>query len=122
RQAERRRARLHERAGQRPRGGVAIDHLRLPQRRRRLARGRRRCGGTPRARGLDRLRLVTRRYAAPAAFLLAVTIAVLAIHYGLQRGPAAKAPVTATAAATPPPKKRKPATTRYYVVQRGDSF
>ena len=65
---------------------------------------------------------MTRRYAAPAAFLLAVTIAVLAIHYGLQRGPAAKAPVTATAAATPPPKKRKPATTRYYVVQRGDSF
>src|SRR5439155_345602 len=83
------------------------------------AGSRRRCGGTPRARGLDRLRLVTRRYAAPAAFLLAVTIAVLAIHYGVQRRPAAKSPVTATAATTPPPPKRKPATTRYYVVQRG---
>lgn len=62
------------------------------------------------------------RNAAPAAALLAVSAAVLAIHYGVQK----------PSAHTPPPVRRtipkyvhaKPtvATRRFYVVQRGDSF
>ncbi|HEY2543577.1 MAG TPA: LysM domain-containing protein [Gaiellaceae bacterium] len=64
-----------------------------------------------------------RLYAAPAAFLLVVTAAVLAVHYGLQQKPAAapSPPRTQTA----PPRlhvKRTASLTRFYVVQRGDSF
>jgi LysM repeat protein len=62
-------------------------------------------------------------YAAPAAFLLAVTAAVLGIHYGLQQH---AAPVHAAPAIVTPAKRVRPkrtaALTRFYVVQRGDSF
>lgn len=64
-----------------------------------------------------------RPYAAPAAFLLAVTAAVLAVHYGVQRRAAAPAaPTTTRAAPLRPHLKRTAAVTRTYVVQRGDSF
>ena len=61
------------------------------------------------------------RYAAPAASLLAVTTAVLGIHYGLQR-PRPAAPPPAPTVTVPPRVKRAAAITRTYVVQRGDSF
>lgn len=64
-----------------------------------------------------------RLYAAPAAFLLVVTAAVLGIHYGLQRH---GAPVKPHAVVVHPAKlvhARKPAPLKsFYVVQRGDSF
>ena len=79
----RRRARVHERPGERARLGVALGDLRVPRGLGRLAR---RCGrrGRAAARGdLGRLRLVaaaTRRgCAAPAAFLAGVTVAVLLV-------------------------------------------
>ena len=63
-----------------------------------------------------------RIYTAPAAFLLAVTAAVLGIHYGLQK-PAASAPPPAVTQTVPERHKTHPAVfTRTYVVQRGDSF
>ena len=64
-----------------------------------------------------------RHYAAPTAALLAVTAAVLAVHYGIQRRAAATPPPTVTVTV---PKhvhaKRTAAFARTYVVQRGDSF
>lgn len=63
-----------------------------------------------------------RQYAAPAASLLAVTAAVLAVHYGLQREPRAAAPAVTQTVHTRPQVKRTAAITRVYVVQRGDSF
>lgn len=64
-----------------------------------------------------------RLYAAPAAFLLVVTAAVLGIHYGLQRQ---SAPVKATSVVVHPGglvHAQKPAPLKsFYVVQRGDSF
>ena len=63
-----------------------------------------------------------RQYAAPAASLLAVTAAVLAIHYGLQRPSRAAAPVVTRTVEARPRVKRTAAFTRVYVVQRGDSF
>ena len=64
-----------------------------------------------------------RIYTAPAAFLLAVTAAVLGIHYGLQK-PAATAPPPAVTQTAPKRHKKHHAAafTRAYVVQRGDSF
>ena len=62
------------------------------------------------------------RSAAPAAALLAVTAAVLAIHYGVQQR-STQTPPAATQ--TIPPQvhaKRTAATRRFYVVQHGDSF
>jgi len=64
-----------------------------------------------------------RQYAAPAASLLVVTAAVLAIHYTVQRH--THRPPAPAAAQTVPhraPVKRTAAFTRFYVVQRGDSF
>jgi len=65
-----------------------------------------------------------RQYAAPAATLLAVTAAVLAVHYGLQQRktqpPAA--PVVTRSVRARPHEKRPAAFSRTYVVQRGDSF
>ena len=86
-------ARVHERPGERARQRVALGQLRVPRERattsaRRQAprrRGSSRRSGPPRAGsapGDD-----WRRYAAPAAFLLAVTIAVVLIRSGL-RAPA----------------------------------
>jgi LysM repeat protein len=63
-----------------------------------------------------------RQYAAPAASLLAVTAAVLAVHYGLQRQPRAATPAVTRTVHTQPRVKRTAAFTRVYVVQRGDSF
>ncbi|MFL5911225.1 MAG: LysM peptidoglycan-binding domain-containing protein [Gaiellaceae bacterium] len=63
-----------------------------------------------------------RQYAAPAASLLAVTAAVLAVHYGLQRQPRAAAPPVTRTVHARPRVKRTAAFTRVYVVQRGDSF
>lgn len=70
------------------------------------------------------------RYAAPVAFLIAATIAILlvrsAIHQGGPRPAATTAPPATTVAA--PTAKPKPAKTtstaagRFYVVQAGDSF
>ena len=68
------------------------------------------------------------RYAAPAVFLAAVTIAVLLVRAGLDDDgptstlPAATAPATTSTAAVSqkePTRKPKP---RYYVVQSGDTF
>jgi hypothetical protein len=72
------------------------------------------------------------RYAAPAAFLLAVTIAVLLIRSGLHAGDGGtsteRGPVThpSTAVTPPPGTTRAGATTtkggRYYTVTSGDTF
>jgi LysM repeat protein len=63
-----------------------------------------------------------RQYAAPAASLLAVTAAVLAVHYGLQQHSSAAAPTVTQTVPARPRVKRTAAFTRVYVVQRGDSF
>ncbi|HEX5247883.1 MAG TPA: LysM domain-containing protein [Gaiellaceae bacterium] len=63
-----------------------------------------------------------RQYAAPAASLLAVTAAVLAVHYGLQQQRPAAAPAVTQTVHARPRIKRTAAFTRIYVVQRGDSF
>jgi LysM repeat protein len=73
-----------------------------------------------------------RRYAAPAAFLLAATIAVLLIRSGLHAGGSAPAttrdvPTTTrkVVAPTTTTKKTKTSTTtaqRFWVVQAGDTF
>ena len=64
-----------------------------------------------------------RAYAAPSAFLLVVTAAVLGIHYGVQKraAPPAPAPVVVHPAKIVHKTKKVPFT-RLYVVQRGDSF
>jgi LysM repeat protein len=71
------------------------------------------------------------RYAAPAAFLLAVTVAVLLIRSGINGGGTTttteRGPVThASTAATPPPGTTNRATTtlagRFYTVESGDTF
>jgi LysM repeat protein len=71
-----------------------------------------------------------RRYAAPAAFLLAATIAVLLIRSGLQAG----GPTTATTLGVPTTTHKVVATTtttktkttatarRFWIVQAGDTF
>ena len=61
------------------------------------------------------------RYAAPGALLLAVTAAVLGIHYGLQSHPAKPPPVT-TVASQPRLHPKKRLTVRYVRVEHGDSF
>jgi len=71
-----------------------------------------------------------RRYAAPAGFLLAVTIAVVLIHSGLSAGhhPAAKAAPPAVTqqvaetTTTTSTTTRKPAAKRFWTVQAGDTF
>ena len=63
-----------------------------------------------------------RQYAAPAASLLAVTAAVLAVHYTVQRKAPPPAPVITQTVPRRPHVKRTAAFTRFYVVQRGDSF
>lgn len=75
-----------------------------------------------------------RRYVAPAAFLLAATIAVLLIRSGLEAGGSSPASGTGPATTvhrvvvtTPaaPSKQKRPATTsaqRFWTVQAGDTF
>jgi LysM repeat protein len=72
-----------------------------------------------------------RRYAAPAGFLLAATVAVVLIHSGLEKG--GSSPRTTTAVSRPAKqvettraKKKAPtrtaATQRFWTVQAGDTF
>lgn len=57
-----------------------------------------------------------RRYAAPAAFLLAVTVAVVLVRSGLEhRGASATPPAAAHTTTTHLPK-------RYWTVKAGDTF
>ncbi|MGH2971262.1 MAG: LysM peptidoglycan-binding domain-containing protein [Gaiellaceae bacterium] len=63
-----------------------------------------------------------RLYAAPAAFLLVVTAAVLGIHYGLHKRVTPPTQVTMTTVARHRHVVRTAAAARTYVVQRGDSF
>ena len=68
-----------------------------------------------------------RRYAAPAAFLLAVTVAVVLIRSGINSGksqtPAAVRSVPSRSPATTTTKKTKKAPAqRYWTVQAGDTF
>jgi LysM repeat protein len=73
---------------------------------------------------------VVARYGAPAAFLLAATIAVLLIHSALggktiPSSPAPARPATTaavtTATTTAPAQPQAPAA-KYYAIQRGDTF
>jgi LysM repeat protein len=73
-----------------------------------------------------------RRYVAPAAFLLAATVAILLIRAGLQAG--TSTPATTSAVVTQPPKAVSSRTTttrgskttasgpRFWTVQAGDTF
>lgn len=69
-----------------------------------------------------------RRYAAPAAFLLAATIAVLLIRSGLHAGSSAHVatpvPATTRKVVTTPTTtaKTKTTTKRFWTVQAGDTF
>jgi LysM repeat protein len=65
---------------------------------------------------------VVTRNAAPAAVLLAVTAAVLAIHYGVQRRSSHTVPAVTQTLASHVHAKPAVAIRRFYVVQRGDSF
>jgi LysM repeat protein len=72
------------------------------------------------------------RYAAPAGFLLAATVAIVLIHSGLQAGGnTAKAPASvpstprkrvATTTGHTTTAKSKPSTQRFWTVQAGDTF
>jgi LysM repeat protein len=70
------------------------------------------------------------RYAAPAAFLLAVTVAVLLVRAGLEGGgggttPSIPSASVATAPTTKPARTRPKTTTaaaQYYTVESGDTF
>ena len=76
----------------------------------------------------DRARPHVARYAAPVAFLLGVTIAVLLIRSGLGGGSPSTTtvgPVTHPTTTSATTTKRGSTTargTRYYTVQRGDTF
>lgn len=73
-----------------------------------------------------------RRYAAPAAFLLAATIAVLLVRSGLQAGssrpattrdvPTTTRKVVATTPTSTGKKKSTSTARRFWTVQAGDSF
>jgi LysM repeat protein len=80
-------------------------------------------------RGHDRVA----RYAAPAAFLLAVTVAVLLVRSGLENGDQAAPPPTVTTAAatteappatteTAPTTPTETAEPEYYEIQSGDTL
>jgi peptidoglycan DL-endopeptidase LytE len=67
------------------------------------------------------------RYLAPAAFLLAVTVAVLLVRAGLEGGGKSATtpttqpqPITTSSTTTRP--KPKPAARRYYTIQSGDTL
>ena len=70
------------------------------------------------------------RYAAPAAFLLAMTVAVLLVRAGLENGDASTPPAT-TASTTTAPATTEPGTTgaatntagaQFYEIQSGDTL
>jgi len=60
-----------------------------------------------------------RRYVAPAAFLLAVTIAVVLVRAGLEHGSSGD---TATTVAGTTPARAKPPAKAYWTVRAGDTF
>jgi LysM repeat protein len=63
-----------------------------------------------------------RRYAAPAAFLLAVTIAVVLVRSGLEHG-SSKSATTTTRRLPPSPQVSTTANKReYWTVRAGDTF
>ena len=69
------------------------------------------------------------RYLAPAAFLLAVTVAVLLVRAGLEGGgktttttPQARQPQPIATRSTTTRPKPKPATRRFYTIQSGDTL
>ena len=72
-----------------------------------------------------------RRYAAPAAFLLAVTIAVVLIRSGMNNGQSSTSDTTSiptvthktvATTTTTKAKPRKTAAKKYWTVQAGDTF
>jgi LysM repeat protein len=64
-----------------------------------------------------------RRYAAPAAFLLAVTIAVDLVRSGLEHGPTTTRTTTTTRSIPPSPQISTTANKReYWKVRAGDTF
>ena len=64
-----------------------------------------------------------RRYAAPAAFLLAVTIAVALVRSGLEHGSSKTGTTTTTRAIPPSPQVSTTANKReYWTVRAGDTF
>ena len=84
----------------------------------------------PRPRGRRRPPRTWESYAAPIAFLVAATVALLLVRSALRQDSSqpvvtTRPPVTTTATASQPTTttKRKPgAKARYYVVQAGDTF
>ena len=65
-----------------------------------------------------------RRYAGPAAFLLAATIVVLVIHSGLESGGATTTTTSAraTTSVAGPAQRKRPVARRYWTVRAGDTF
>jgi LysM repeat protein len=64
-----------------------------------------------------------RRYAAPAAFLLAVTIAVVLVRSGLEHGSSNPRTTTTTRRIPPSPQVSTTASKReYWTVRAGDTF
>ena len=69
------------------------------------------------------------RYAAPAAFLVAATVAILLVRSGLENGDASTPPTTTTATTTAP-QTTEPGTTastnaagaEFYEIQSGDTL
>ena len=71
------------------------------------------------------------RYAAPAAFLLAVTVAILLVRAGLDNGDSSTPPPTATTTEVTPTTTEEPGTTatstvpadaEFYEIQAGDTL
>jgi LysM repeat protein len=70
-----------------------------------------------------RLQQDWRRYAAPAAFLLAVTVAVVLVRSGLEHTTSASPPTTTTRSIPPSPQVSTTANKRqYWTVRAGDTF
>ena len=64
-----------------------------------------------------------RRYAAPAAFLLAVTVAVALVRSGLEHKPPRSSSTTTTRSIPPSPQVSTTANKRqYWTVRAGDTF
>jgi LysM repeat protein len=64
-----------------------------------------------------------RRYAAPAAFLLAVTVAVVLVRSGLEHGSSSPGTTTTRSVIPPSPQVSTTANKRqYWTVRAGDTF
>ena len=64
-----------------------------------------------------------RRYAAPAAFLLAVTVAVVLVRSGLEHSSSTQSTTTTTSRLPPSPQVSTTANKReYWTVRAGDTF